>query len=92
MQMDDRGQRIDELLHATQVGDTLRMRIQKAALSAEVRDRVSPILKPPPDGDGVPTLEGFAKDAAGEWDLDSVTGAKASPIVEIVVRRIASNI
>jgi hypothetical protein len=85
-------QRIDELLRATEVGDTLRMRIEKASLSAEVRDRVSPVLKPGEGADTGPVLEGFAKDAAGEWDLDSVTGAKDSPIVEIVVRRIASSI
>jgi hypothetical protein len=90
--MNDRGQRIDEQLRATQVGDTIRMRIEKSAVSAEVRDRISPVLKPSPDEDGAPTLEGFTKDAAGEWDLDSVTGAKDSPIVEIIVRRVASSL
>jgi hypothetical protein len=83
---------IDEVLRATQVGDTLRMTIDKAGLRAEVRDRVSPVLQSAPDPAGAPTLEGFVKDAGGEWDLDSVMGAKAATTVEIVVRRIAADI
>jgi hypothetical protein len=82
----------EAVLRATQVGDTLRMMIDKASLRAEVRDRVSPVLQSTPDSAGVPTVEGFVKDAGGEWDLDSVTGAKGATVVEIVVRRIAATI
>jgi hypothetical protein len=81
----------EAVLRATQVGDTLRMMIDKASLRAEVRDRVSPVLQSTPDSAGVP-IEGFVKDAGGEWDLDSVTGAKGATVVEIVVRRIAATI
>jgi hypothetical protein len=82
----------EEVLRTTQVGDTLRMTIDRSRLHAEVRDRVAPVLQAIHDGAVAPTLEGFVKDAAGEWDLESVIGAKASPTVEIVVRRIAASI
>lgn len=82
----------DEVLRATQVGDTHRMKIDKTNLRAEVRDRVAPVLKEAPNAAGPQALEGFVKDAGGEWDLESVTGAKGATIVEIVVRRIAANI
>jgi len=90
--MDEGGQRIDEVLRATQVGDTLQMTIQKAGLRAEARDRVSPVMQAAADPAGPPILEGFVKDASGEWDLDSVKGAKDAVVVEIVVRRIASSV
>jgi hypothetical protein len=37
-------------------------------------------------------LEGFTKDALGMWDLERVTGARGSDLVEIVIRRAASDI
>jgi hypothetical protein len=37
----------EELFRVPEVGDTIRMQIQKDQLNAEVRDRVSPILEPP---------------------------------------------
>jgi hypothetical protein len=89
--MDEGEQRIDEVLRATQVGDTLQMKIVKAGLRAEARDRVSPVMQAASDPNAPPVLEGFVKDASGEWDLDSVKGAKDAVVVEIVVRRIASN-
>jgi len=89
--MDEGEQRIDEVLRATQVGDTLQMTVEKAGLRAEARDRVSPVLLDASGPNGSPTLEGFVKDASGEWDLESVKGPKDAVVVEIVVRRIASN-
>jgi hypothetical protein len=82
----------EQMLRATQVGDTLRMMIEKASVRAEVRDRVSPVLPEGTAPGGNAAIEGFVKDASGEWDLDSMTGAKAAVVVEIIVRRIASNI
>jgi hypothetical protein len=37
----------EELFRVPEVGDILRMRLQKDQLDAEARDRVSPILEPP---------------------------------------------
>ena len=90
--MDDNAGDIEELLHATEVGGTVRMRIDKSQLNAEVTNRVSPIMSPANDPKGRTTLQGFAKDASGMWDLESVTGARDSTIIEIVLRRAASDI
>jgi len=81
-----------ELLRKTEVGDTIQMRIERTRLNAEVRDRVSPIVGPLADPDGRARLERFTKDALGMWDLESVTGARDSEVVEIVIRRAASDI
>jgi|SRR4051794_9925059 len=80
------------LFRTTGVGDTIRMRILKDQLEAEVRDRVSPILEPNAETGGPPTFRGFKKDPAGMWDLESVTGARVSSVVEIIVRRAASDL
>jgi hypothetical protein len=90
--MDEGEQRIDEVLRATQVGDTLQMTVAKAGMRAEARDRVAPVLQAVADPNGSPKLEGFVKDASGEWDLESVKGPKDAVVVEIVVRRIASSL
>jgi hypothetical protein len=82
----------EERLRVIEVGDIIRMRIQKEQLEAEVRDRVSPILEPPTTPKGRATFRGFRKDAGGMWDLESVTGAPGSTTIEIVVRRAASDI
>lgn len=82
----------DAELRAMEVGDTLRMMIEKASIRAEVRDRVSPVLQEAPAAGSTPRVEGFVKDAGGEWDLEGMTGAKAAVIVEVVVRRVASSI
>src|SRR3954453_11636412 len=37
---------LEGLLRSTGVGDTIRLRILKDQLEAEVRDRVSPVLEP----------------------------------------------
>jgi hypothetical protein len=83
---------IEELIQAAMVGDTIRMTVEKSSLGVEVRDRVSPIIGPPAGPDGRPTFQGFEKAADGHWELESATSAKNGPIVEIVVRRIASDI
>lgn len=72
------------------VGDTIEMRVQREALDGEARDRVVPVISPPSTPGSEPTLTGFAKSAAGEWELEKVLGPKGSVTVEIVVRRIAS--
>jgi hypothetical protein len=83
---------IGELFRTVEVGDTLRMRIPKDQLSAEVRDRVSPILEPPGAPGGRTTFRGFRKDAGGMWDLESATSARDGSIVEIIIRRAASEL
>ena len=82
----------EELFRTLEVGDTIRMRMQKDQLDAVVRDRVSPILEPPSAANGHPTFRGFTKDVGGLWDLESVTGAPGSAIIEVVVRRAASDL
>jgi hypothetical protein len=77
-------------LKATLVGDVIQMRIEKAILDAEPRDRVAPVLRSPTVAGGVPTLERFAKTADGEWELEKVLGVRGTTTVEIIVRRIAS--
>ena len=83
---------IEAVLRSTEVGDTVRIRIEKASLAAEVRDRVSPILDPPPVPDGRPVFRGFRKDPGGMWDLESATSARDGSVVEVVVRRAASDL
>jgi len=90
--MDEQDERVAGLLRTAQVGDTIRIRIEKSKIGAEVRDRVSPIMEPPSSPDALPTLQGFTKDAAGMWDLEGLTGGKNNPIVEIVIRRAASDL
>jgi hypothetical protein len=92
MCMNEDADGIGELFRATEVGDTLRMRIVKDQLHAEARDRVSPILEPPTAPHGHPLFRGFRKDAGGTWDLESVTSARGSSIVEIIIRRAASDL
>jgi hypothetical protein len=90
--MDESCDNFEERFRVTEVGDTLRMRIDKSMLRADVRDRVSPVLtQPAKQGDRL-AFQGFTKDANGMWDLESVTGAKDSNIVEVIVRRAASDI
>jgi hypothetical protein len=78
---------IVELLRATEVGDTVRMRLEKSRLNAEVRDRISPIIDLSADPTGHTTFQGFTKDATGLWDLESVTHARGSSVVEVIIRR-----
>jgi hypothetical protein len=87
-----RDENLDELFRTTAVGDTIRLRIEKGQLNAEVRDRVSPILEPPTVPNGRAIFRGFMKDAGGMWDLESITGAPGSTTIEIVVRRAASDL
>jgi hypothetical protein len=82
----------EELFRTLEVGDTLRIRMQKDQLNAVVRDRVSPILEPATTPNGRTTFRGFMKDAGGMWDLESITGALGSTTIEVVVRRAASEI
>jgi hypothetical protein len=82
---------IEAIFHATEVGGTVRMRIEKSQLNAEVTNRVSPIMNQPTDSTSRATLLGVTKDASGMWDLESVTGARDSSTVEIVLRRAASD-
>jgi hypothetical protein len=82
----------EALFRATAVGDTIRMRISKDQLEAEVRDRVSPILEPNVAGGDPPVFRGFRKDPAGMWDLESATSARDGSIVEVIVRRAASDL
>ena len=83
---------LERLLRSTGVGDTIRMRISKDQLEAEVRDRVSPILEPNAVPGDPPIFRGFRKDPAGMWDLESATSARDSSIVEVVIRRAASDL
>jgi len=83
---------LEGLLRSTGVGDTIRLRISKDQLEAEVRDRVSPILEPNAETGGPPTFRGFRKDPAGMWDLESATSARDGSIVEVLVRRAASDL
>lgn len=83
---------IVERLSAADVGDLVRLRIEKDLIAAQARDRVSPVFEAPAEAAGRPVFRGFTKDAAGMWDLESLTGAKASVIVEVVVRRAASDL
>jgi hypothetical protein len=82
----------EELFRSTSVGDTIRMRILKDQLQAEVRDRVSPTLEPNAESGGPPLFRGFRKDPGGLWDLESATSARDSSIVEVVIRRAASDL
>ena len=82
----------EELFRTLEVGDTIRLQIQKDQLNAEVRDRVSPILEPPTTPNGRSIFRGFTKDASGMWDLESITGARGSTTIEVVVRRAASDL
>jgi len=90
--MPENDESIAELLRATEVGGTIRIRLDRSQLEAEVRDRVSPILAPSTDPTGPTTLQGFTKDSTGMWDLESMTSARGSSIVEVVIRRAASDI
>ena len=90
--MPDTYESIESLIRAAQFGDTVRIRMYKEQLGAEVRDRVSPIMEPLPASDVRTTFRGIAKDAAGLWDLEQATGAKGSDIVEVVIRRVASDL
>ena len=90
--MSESTENMEELMRGTLVGDTIRLTLDRSSLSAEVRDRIAPVMSPPADASGPAVFQGFTKSADGEWDLDSVMGAKGSPTVEIVVRRIASSI
>jgi hypothetical protein len=90
--MDGQDERIVGLLQKMQVGDTLRIRMEKGKVGAEVRDRVSLVLTTPTEDGAAATLEGFTKDAGGMWDLESLTGAKDNPIVEVILRRAASDL
>ena len=83
---------LEERFRVLEVGDTIRMQMQKNQLNAEVRDRVSPILEPATAPNGRTTFRGFVKDAGGMWDLESITGAPGSTTIEIVVRRAASDL
>jgi hypothetical protein len=88
--MDDREPITEAAVKKMLVGDTIEMRVQREALDGEARDRVVPVIGPPATPGGEPTLTGFSKSAAGEWELEKVLGPKGSVTVEIVVRRIAS--
>jgi hypothetical protein len=88
--MNPNDENVEALLRATPVGDTVVMRLDKSQVSAEVRTRVSPILERPSGPDGPAVLQGFTKDPAGMWDLESITSAKDSSIIEIRLRRAAS--
>ena len=90
--MSDSDESVEALIRAAQVGDTVRIRMNKGQLNAEVRDRVSPILEPVAAADGRTTFGGIAKDATGLWDLEQTTGAKDSGTVEVVIRRAASDL
>ena len=90
--MDQHIDNIDEVFRSTDVGDTVCVRIGKDWLAAEVRDRVSPILDPPPERDGRPIFRGFRKDPGGMWDPESATSARDGSFVEVVVRRAASDL
>lgn len=90
--MHERTDDIAARFRSAEVGDTIRIRIDKSMLNAEVRDRVSPVLGPAAEPNGHQSFEGVAKDAAGVWDLESATSAKNGSIVEIVVRRAASDL
>ena len=83
---------VREMFRIVEVGDTVRMRMPKDRLNAVVRDRVSPILEPPATPGGRTSFRGFKKDAAGLWDLESATSARGSSIVEIIIRRAASDL
>ena len=85
-------QHIDDIFRSTAVGDTVCIRIEKDSLDADVRDRVSPILDPSPEPNGRPTFRGFRKDPGGMWDLESATSARGSSVVEVIVRRAASDL
>ena len=88
--MDDNDARVAELLQTMQVGDTIRIRMEKSKVGAEVRDRVSLVMSDPTDSSATGTLQGFTKDATGMWDLESLTSGKDNPVVEVVLRRAAS--
>jgi len=90
--MDQPIDNIDEIFRSTKVGDTVCIRIEKALLAAEVRDRVSPILDPPLLPNGRPSFRGFRKDPGGMWDLESATSARDGSVVEIILRRAASEL
>jgi hypothetical protein len=90
--MSDNGRSIEKLIRSAQVGDTVRIRMAKDQLDANVRDRVSPIMEPTPDTTDRATFRGIVKDAAGLWDLEQVTSAKGGSIVEAVIRRAASDL
>ena len=90
--MDGQDERLVGLLQKMQVGDTIRIRMDKGKVGAEVRDRVSLVMTSPDGPSGAATLEGFTKDAGGMWDLESLTGAKDNPIVEVILRRAASDL
>ena len=90
--MDQHVDNLDEVFRSTEVGDTVCIRIEKHLLAAEVRDRVSPVLDPPPEPNGRPTFRGFRKDPGGMWDLERATSARDGSFVEVVVRRAASDI
>ena len=83
---------LEALFRTIEVGDTLRLRMPKDRLKAEVRDRVSPILESPAAPGGRTTFRGFRKDAGGMWDLESVTSARDGSIIEIIIRRAASDL
>lgn len=80
-----------ERIRAADVGDTIRLRVGKELINAAVRDRVSPVFDPSDGTADRPVFAGFTKDAAGLWDLESLTSARNGVIVEVVVRRAASD-
>jgi hypothetical protein len=90
--MDDNDARVAELLQTMQVGDTIRIRMEKSKVGAEVRDRVSLVMTDPTDPSAPGTLQGFTKDATGMWDLEGLTSGKDNPVVEVVLRRAASDL
>ena len=90
--MSVRDEHVEAQIRAAQVGDTVRIRLEKEHVSAEVRDRISPIMEASDDPDRPATFRGIAKDAAGLWDLEQATSAKGGNIVEVVIRRAASDL
>jgi hypothetical protein len=80
------------LFRSTGVGDTITIRIPKDQLGAAVRDRASPILEPNAEPGAPPIFRGFRKDGAGMWDSESATGARDGRIVEVIIRRAASDL
>jgi hypothetical protein len=83
---------VEAQIRAAQVGDTVRIRMEKGQLSAEVRDRVTPITESSAGAAGEIIFKGIAKDTAGLWDLEQVTSAKDGSVVEVVIRRAASDL
>jgi hypothetical protein len=90
--MEPNDEDIEALLATTQVGDTIRVLLPKVQVLAVARDRVSPVLERPSTPDGPGLVRGFIKDPAGMWDLERITGAKDATVVEVLLRRAASEV